>query len=758
MTACSHPGCGGTIEATGFCDTCGREARAPGRVHLTEGRRSRGASTSGTGREHLSLPVFSFPEPLSRVQENPRTRTRGRLCGNGGCSQEIGAGYAGQPALHEGYCPACGHFYSFLPALHRDDEVGGQYRVVGPLAQGGLGWVYLARDRRLDDNLVVLKGMISAGDTPLAEAERRALTAVDHPSIVRIVNFVTHRDRRSGQDRVYIVMEFVDGLVLQDVATGVALGERLRAEHVVTIGREVLSALGYLHGRGLVYCDMKPDNVILRPGRVGGGDSRVKVIDLGAVRRIGERVAIIGTKGFQVDAAEIAADGVTPRSDLHALGHTLRRLAAASADAVGDPGALRSGLESFGHALDRATHPDPARRFASAVDMDRQLDGVLREIASSRDGRQRPVVSELFEPTAALVDAGLGAVPPLSHWTEGVAETPLPSGRDCAGGLPSPRWDLDIDRLGDPNALLRALPDTAEANLLRAHALVGLGRTARARALLGVDVPVESGEDGTGRAEAVTRRAPAGSTAPGEGAESEFGAATWGARLAAAWGRVTGAHREAGLHRAQPDPPDPPAGPEPRARPDPLDWRVHWLLGLAALVDGVEAHPHFLRVHHEVPGETAPVLALGLCAEQRGDVAEAERRYRSVWARDRSQGSAAFGSARVRLAGGDPDGALDVLAQVPEVSRHREAAAVAAVKVLAGTGRGDEAVRALAALALDGDARDRLVAHVLDRVDPSGGSADRERAYRDLARQARTAAEHGVLVDLANEVRPRTTT
>ena len=71
--------------------------------------------------------------------------------------------------LHAG-SRKCGRGYSFSPKLAAGDLVAGQYQVVGCLAHGGLGWIYLARDRNVSDRWVVLKGLLDSGDTDAMSA------------------------------------------------------------------------------------------------------------------------------------------------------------------------------------------------------------------------------------------------------------------------------------------------------------------------------------------------------------------------------------------------------------------------------------------------------------------------------------------------------------------------------------------------------------------------------------------------------------
>ncbi len=151
------------------------------------------------------------------------------------------------------------------PSCRRGDLVAGQYEVVGCLAHGGLGWIYLARDRKVGRPLGRAEGAASTRATTdamaAALAERRFLAEVEHPNIVKIHNFVEH----DGDG--YIVMEYVNGTSLRGLLEDrrAANGDRpdpLPVDQAIAYMLEILPALGYLHERGLLFCDFKPDNVI----------------------------------------------------------------------------------------------------------------------------------------------------------------------------------------------------------------------------------------------------------------------------------------------------------------------------------------------------------------------------------------------------------------------------------------------------------------------------------------------------------------
>ncbi|GAB3467836.1 serine/threonine-protein kinase [Actinophytocola sediminis] len=737
-TACVRPGCQGTVDETSYCDSCGHAGRpGPAASNGESGERR-----SSRRSDPLIFPVFDFPDPSRRLVDDLRLPSRERRCANRNCQDP-----SALPPRMSGYCQECGTPFSFLPSLRPGDLVGDQYRVAGRLAHGGQGWVYLANDTHLDDNPVVLKGLIDVDDVAQADAERQALTTLNHPNIVRIYNFVTHPDEHLRAERAYIVMEYVDGLTLSEVAAKSRhgeqpLGEPLRIEHVLMCGLQLLAALDYLHGRGLLYCDLKPDNVIIRSGQHGEPDnSRVKLIDLGGVRAIGDRHSPrVGTHGFQVPDAEIERHGLTVRSDLYTVGETLHRLYLTTADRTGqhdgavDKRRIARGVTSFHRICDRAVNPDPHRRFSSAAEMAEQCAGVLREIASLRDGVPRPERSARFAPAAALLDAGLGVVPSLLRWTERTGDQPLtdavldigvPTPEGVAAGLPEPLVSPD-----DPAAdVLAAAPD--DMNRLRDK-------------LAATDVHT---------VEAALARCRAGLIASGPEAA------------------MLHLHEAAAL------------------LDDEQDWRLRWHAGLIALGAGdvPAAEREFGAVYDAVAGEDAPKLALAFCAEHGGDPDEAESYYEAVWQRDRSVVSAVFGLARIRLASGDRAAAVRLLDETPELSRHFDAAGIAAVRVLSGNLGGvpgedgrpssadlDAAESRLSQLYLDngartGDARTRLATIVREtelgrwlaarKKDRAGETALRRRlehAYRGLARQSETSTQHADLVDLANTCRPIT--
>ncbi|MET9129528.1 serine/threonine-protein kinase [Streptomyces antibioticus] len=827
--SCRRPGCEGAYEDVGggelYCDTCGlapvvaapgpagpagaegtggtgkdapgsgssRSARSSrtssqssksrrsvsGRLSRslsgkTSGRsvsvRSSGSTAGSSGRARLgvglvAVPQVPRPDPRAMVLDNPEVPERKRFCSRSDCGAPVGRARGEREGRTEGFCTKCGHPYSFVPKLKAGDVVHGQYEVAGCLAHGGLGWIYLAVDRAVADRWVVLKGLLDTGDQDAMAAaisERRFLAEIEHANIVRIYNFVEHLDQRTGSLDGYIVMEYVGGKSLKEIANSRRTPEGKRdplpVEQACAYGIEALEALGHLHSRNLLYCDFKVDNAIQT-------EDQLKLIDMGAVRRTDdEESAIYGTVGYQ--APEVAEVGPSVASDLYTVGRTLAVLTfdfqgytTAYADSLPDPDTIEvfRRYESFYRLLVRATDPDPARRFASAQEMAEQLTGVLREVVSLQTGQARPALSTLFGPEVKVTDTEL-----------------------------FPRLDGEVSRLGaripaprrangpTPGATSVAPPSTVLAGLVRAVPAPAAG--------LALPVPhVDPSDPNAGFLAGLMASAPAElitalAAAPAPSVETRL--------------RQVRARLENGDHRAA----QTLLATLEDERPD--DWRVVWYRGVASLATGDQegAALAFDAIYDAFPGEPAPKLALGLCAEVLGQLDNAAEYYGLVWATDPSYVSAAFGLARVQLAAGDRRGAVRTLESVPESSIHYTAARVAAVRArlrqrtaaasdtpfLEDLTAGAAQVEALEAYGLDPTRREQLSAEVLgcaldwilsggqgagpqgrrtllgSELDERGLRFGLERSYRTLARLASGGEERIDLVERANRYRPRT--
>jgi serine/threonine-protein kinase PknG len=434
-------------------------------------RLARTARSSRLGAGYTVVPAVPILDPRQALLDPAVVSEEKRFCSV--CQNPVGRSHDGVAGRTKGFCPKCRTSYDFEPKLAPGALLGGQYEIMGCLAHGGMGWVYLARDRNVNDRWVVVKGLLNTGDPDAyraAVAEKQFLAEVEHPIIVEIYNFVAGSDGSS-----YIVMEYVGGQSLNNL-----LKSRMRAangrfsplplDQAIAFMIEVLPAFSYLHGLGLLYCDFKPANVI----QVGEG---IKLIDLGGVRRIDDEVSpIYGTVGFQ--APEVASDGTSVASDLYTIARTVAVLIfefkgyqTTFVDSFPTPDEvpLFAEHDSLYRFLLRATSRRPEDRFQTADEMRVQLLGVLRDVTATGSGPvTRSTPSTIFDsPSVAGDRLDWSDLPrlsadrddPLDGWLQSLTTDDPAARRGLLAGAPGTSAALTIEigyaelALGHPDAV-----------------------------------------------------------------------------------------------------------------------------------------------------------------------------------------------------------------------------------------------------------------------------------------------------------------
>jgi serine/threonine-protein kinase PknG len=672
---------------------------------LTTSRRSATSRTRSTVGHRLGAGLVEIPsiparDPADAVMADPMVPESRRFCAT--CDEPVGRSRDGTPGRPAGFCRKCGSPFSFEPKLAPGALVAKQYEVVGCLAHGGMGWVYLARDHNVSDRWVVLKGLLNADDrdaTAAALAERRFLAEVEHPNIVKIFNFVDH------EGLGYIVMEYVGGQSLKQILTArrdsnAGEPDPLPPDQAIAYVLEILPALGYLHDLGLLFCDFKVDNVIQTR-------HSLKLIDLGGVYRLDEPTsALFGTTGYQ--APEIATLGPSIPSDLFTVARTLGVLCI---DFRGYQSTYRYTLppqesvpvlqryDSLYQFLLKGTAPNPDDRFQSAEEMADQLFGVLREVVADREGTPVSAPSKLF---TAPMRAGLE----LPDWR--ILPRPQVSSDDPSAGYLATITAADSAQL---IAQLRAAPErTVEVELRLASAMINDGSFEEAEAQLG---EIEANDP-------------------------------WEWRVA--WYRgIAALARE----RAE----------EARASFDrvycavPGELAPKLALGLACESAGdLEVAARWYEIVARTdPSITSASFGLARCRLLDGDRAGALTAYELV--PDSSSGYIDAQTARIRCLSRDGEGepglqellaAGSALEALPLEGEQRERLTADLLEsalrmTLSGRGSDDGEVRLLGLPLVERDVRLAL-----------------EHSYRELARHAPSRTERIALVDDANRVRPRT--
>ena len=273
----------------------------------------------------------------------------------------------------------------------------GRYEITRRIGGGGMGAVYLAKDRNLGDASRAVKEMVEAHLDPLQhekaigdfKRESLLLTALEHPSIPTIYDYFY--DESLG--RFYLVMKYISG---GDLASRLrnAPGGRIDEKTVTDWGMQVADVLQYLHTRPkqIIYRDLKPANLM-----IDGNTGRVMLIDFGIARWVKQEekgVTAVGTMGYA--PPELFAGRVEARSDVYSLGATLFHLLT-GADPQDNPllifdfaknprprQIVPSISSEFEQILMRAVEYKPEDRFPSAGDMRDALASHLENLMAGR--------------------------------------------------------------------------------------------------------------------------------------------------------------------------------------------------------------------------------------------------------------------------------------------------------------------------------------------------------------------------------------
>ncbi len=261
----------------------------------------------------------------------------------------------------------------------------GRYEIGDRLGSGGMSSVHQATDLILERTVAVkILAEHLSDDERFVERFRREALAVAkliHPNIVQVY------DTGIDDGRHYIVMEYVQG------RSGAQILQRqgpLDGETTAEIGAQACAGLDYAHRRGIIHRDVKPGNLMVFGGPVGGGEMTVKLTDFGIARaveqtRITQVGSVVGTAAY-LSPEQVRGEEATPATDVYALGvvlyqfltgrlpyegSTLAELAVRQQNERPLPPSTYNDEvpEALGAAVLRALEGDPDRRYASASEL-----------------------------------------------------------------------------------------------------------------------------------------------------------------------------------------------------------------------------------------------------------------------------------------------------------------------------------------------------------------------------------------------------
>src|SRR6185503_20240086 len=330
-----------------------------------------------------------FDSALLR-QPNERRRFVNEVCGD---DQTLRAEVESLLSSHDGAesfmeRPAVAevaHMIEIGPTKLEAGKCFGHYEIIKQIGAGGMGEVYLARDKKLERDVAikVLSEEVSQDESNLQRfvSEAKAASALNHPNILTIYEF-----GEAGAAR-FIVSEHIEGKTLRELIRA----SRVRLPEILDISIQITSALAAAHKAHLVHRDIKPENIMVRP------DGYVKVLDFGLAKLLEQKTKslisseeptvrlnltakgmVVGTVNY-MSPEQAKGERVDERTDIFSLGVLIYEMLANK-----PPFAGGNAIETFASILNK--EPVPLSRLTPEVphEIERIINKALRKDREQR--------------------------------------------------------------------------------------------------------------------------------------------------------------------------------------------------------------------------------------------------------------------------------------------------------------------------------------------------------------------------------------
>src|SRR5687767_11801584 len=289
----------------------------------------------------------------------------------------------------------------------------GHYEIIKQIGEGGMGEVYLAKDKKLDRKVAIkiLNEEFSQDESNLQRfvSEAKAASALNHPNILTIYEFGEAEDAR------FIVSEYIEGKTLREIIRE----SRMRLPDILDISIQITGALSAAHKVHLVHRDIKPENIMVRP------DGYVKVLDFGLAKLVEQKNksilsleeptvrqnlaakgVIVGTVNY-MSPEQAKGERVDERTDIFSLGVLIYEMLAGKPPFAGgnaietlgsvlnkDPVPLSRQTPEVPHEIERivnkALRKDREERYQTAKDLLIDLKDVRRDLEFQSKSERTP--------------------------------------------------------------------------------------------------------------------------------------------------------------------------------------------------------------------------------------------------------------------------------------------------------------------------------------------------------------------------------
>ncbi len=279
------------------------------------------------------------------------------------------------------------------PKNHEAEKSFGHYEIIRQIGAGGMGEVYLARDKKLDRKVAVkiLNEKFAKHESNLQRfvQEAKAASALNHPNILVI------HEIGETENSNYIISEFIEGETLREHLQK----SPLKISEILDIAIQIANALTSAHEAHIVHRDIKPENIIVRP------DGFVKILDFGLAKLVEQkqdglesstvkqnqtaRGVIMGTVNY-MSPEQAKGEKIDERTDIFSFGAVIYEMIAGRTPFAGG-----SMSETFANLIN--SEPPPLTRFASNTpdELNRIVTKTLRKKRDERYQTMKDLLTDL---------------------------------------------------------------------------------------------------------------------------------------------------------------------------------------------------------------------------------------------------------------------------------------------------------------------------------------------------------------------------
>ncbi len=268
----------------------------------------------------------------------------------------------------------------------------GHYEIIKQIGAGGMGEVYLAKDKKLDRQVAVkiLNEKFSQHESNLQRfvQEAKAASSLNHPNIL-VIHEIGETDNTH-----FIVSEYIEGKTLRQIIKS----SELNLNEILDISIQIANALSTAHQAHIVHRDIKPENIIIRP------DGYAKILDFGLAKLVEQKIIgldeetikqnetakgiILGTVNY-MSPEQAKGEKVDERTDIFSFGEVIYEMIAGKTPFQGD-----SISETFANLI--KAEPQPLLRFTANVPIELELI-VFKMLKKKKDERYQTVKDLLVD-------------------------------------------------------------------------------------------------------------------------------------------------------------------------------------------------------------------------------------------------------------------------------------------------------------------------------------------------------------------------